>query len=150
MIRLTIVFFFLSSVVSAQVIQEQALKYHVSHLSSDKLEGRGTGTEGERKAGNYIVKNFREAGLEPYRGQRGFRQEFLVKKGNQGEVTARNILGYIDNGQPYTIIIGAHYDHLGRGEQGSLLQPDSEGEIHNGADDSASGVAGMLELNLTF
>jgi hypothetical protein len=44
-----------------------------------------------------------------------------------------------------TIVVGAHLDHLGRGEYGSLA-PDRRGEIHNGADDNASGVAGLLEL----
>src|SRR5437764_11221674 len=43
-----------------------------------------------------------------------------------------------------TIVIGAHYDHLGRGGEGSLAP--REGEIHHGADDNASGVAGLIEL----
>lgn len=43
-------------------------------------------------------------------------------------------------------MIGAHYDHLGEGKQGSSLAKDSYGMIHNGADDNASGVAGLLEL----
>jgi hypothetical protein len=44
------------------------------------------------------------------------------------------------------VIIGAHYDHLGTGNQGSSLDPNPAGKIHNGADDNASGVAGLLEL----
>ncbi|MBX2951866.1 MAG: M20/M25/M40 family metallo-hydrolase [Leadbetterella sp.] len=146
MIRLTALFLLLSFCATAQTVDEKLLKTHVEYLSSDKLEGRGTGTAGERKAGDYIIKSFKKAGLKPYPGQQDFRQEFMAKKGTAGEVKAHNILGYIDNGQPYTIIIGAHYDHLGKGDQGSSLKPDSKGEIHNGADDNASGVAGMLEL----
>lgn len=132
---------------SAQMIEESRLKAHVEYLSSDKLEGRGTGTKGEKKAGDYIIKNFKKAGLKPYPGQKSFRQEFLAKKGKHGDVKAHNIMGYLDNGKGHTIIIGAHYDHLGKGDQGSSLKPGSEGEIHNGADDNASGVAGMLELS---
>ena len=45
-------------------------------------------------------------------------------------------------------MIGAHYDHLGRGGEGSLAP--REGEIHHGADDNASGIAGMLELARLF
>lgn len=146
MIRLTALFLLLSFCTQAQMVEEKLLIAHVEYLSSDKLEGRGTGTPGERKAGDYIIKSFKKAGLKPYPGQKDFRQEFMARKGAAGEVKAHNILGYIDNGKPYTIIIGAHYDHLGKGDQGSSLKPDSKGEIHNGADDNASGVAGMLEL----
>src|SRR3984885_6994220 len=57
-----------------------------------------------------------------------------------------NILGWLDNGAPYTVIIGAHYDHLGFGEDGNSLYRGTEKMIHPGADDNASGVAGMVEL----
>ena len=58
---------------------------------------------------------------------------------------ATNVVGFVDNGADYTVVIGAHHDHLGRGEiSGSLAE--KAGEIHNGADDNASGVAAMLEL----
>jgi Zn-dependent M28 family amino/carboxypeptidase len=60
--------------------------------------------------------------------------------------TGHNVAGYIDNGAASTVIIGAHYDHLGYGEDGnSMLRGNGKG-IHNGADDNASGTAGMLEL----
>lgn len=146
MVRFTALLLLISFSASAQMVEEKRLRTHVEYLSSDKLEGRGTGTPGEKKAGDYIIRSFKKAGLKPYPGLQGFRQEFMAKKGASGEVKAHNILGYIDNGKPYTIIIGAHYDHLGKGDQGSSLKPDSKGEIHNGADDNASGVAGMLEL----
>lgn len=56
----------------------------------------------------------------------------------------KNVIGYWDNGAAYTVVIGAHYDHLGKGGEGSLHA--GEAAIHNGADDNASGVAAMLEL----
>ena len=59
--------------------------------------------------------------------------------------TGHNVLGLVDNGQPETIVIGAHYDHLGRGEYGSSMLPEST-DIHNGADDNASGTAALIEL----
>ncbi len=60
------------------------------------------------------------------------------------EKTGHNILGYIDNGAAYTVVIGAHYDHLGYGIEGSLYR--GEKAIHNGADDNASGTAALIEL----
>jgi Zn-dependent M28 family amino/carboxypeptidase len=68
------------------------------------------------------------------------------------DVTAFNIVGILDGSDPVlrkeAIVIGAHYDHLGRGGEGSLAP--KEGEIHHGADDNASGVAGILELARSF
>jgi hypothetical protein len=68
------------------------------------------------------------------------------------EVPAYNVIGILDGSDPIlrneTIVIGAHYDHLGRGGEGSLAQ--HSGEIHHGADDNASGVAGVLELARVF
>ncbi len=58
--------------------------------------------------------------------------------------TGRNVVGKIDNGAKTMVVIGAHYDHLGYGEEGSLYR--GEKAIHNGADDNASGVALMMEL----
>lgn len=59
--------------------------------------------------------------------------------------TGTNVIGYIDNGADKTIIIGAHYDHLGYGEDYNSLAPNDK-TIHNGADDNASGTAALLEL----
>jgi Zn-dependent M28 family amino/carboxypeptidase len=68
------------------------------------------------------------------------------------EVQPANVVGILDGSDPTlkkeVIVIGAHYDHLGRGGEGSLAA--REGEIHHGADDNASGVAGMLELARLF
>ena len=72
----------------------------------------------------------------------------LVRK----ETPAYNVIGVLEGSDPVlrneTIVIGAHYDHLGRGGEGSLAP--RSGEIHHGADDNASGVAGMLELARIF
>ncbi len=57
---------------------------------------------------------------------------------------AHNVIGYLDFNAPTTIVIGAHYDHLGYGEDGNSL--DGQGQIHNGADDNASGTAALIEL----
>ena len=59
--------------------------------------------------------------------------------------TAMNVVGMLDNGKPGIVVIGAHFDHLGYGGEGSLYRG-GEPAIHNGADDNASGVALMIQL----
>ena len=57
-----------------------------------------------------------------------------------------NVIGFLDVGAPYTAVIGAHYDHLGFGEDGNSLYRGTEKMIHPGADDNASGTAALMEL----
>ncbi len=63
------------------------------------------------------------------------------------ERTARNVIGYIDNNTENTVIIGAHFDHLGYGEHGGSLYRGDEDQIHNGADDNASGTSMLIEIS---
>lgn len=60
--------------------------------------------------------------------------------------TSKNVVGYLDNNAQYTVVIGAHFDHLGYGEDGNSMIRGGEPAIHNGADDNASGTASMIEL----
>ncbi|MBI1342111.1 MAG: M20/M25/M40 family metallo-hydrolase [Terrimonas sp.] len=60
--------------------------------------------------------------------------------------TGHNILGYINNNAANTVILGAHFDHLGYGEDGNSMLRTGEKLIHNGADDNASGTAALIEL----
>ena len=130
------------------------LKKDVSFLAADQLEGRAIGTEGEEQAAQYLADRFKQLGVEP-KGTSGFFQEFTVSKpsnpheeaviGTDGVgITGRNVVGFIDNKAEKTIVIGAHFDHLGFGGVGSLHRGDSA--IHNGADDNASGTAALLAL----
>jgi aminopeptidase YwaD len=57
-----------------------------------------------------------------------------------------NVIGYINNGAPTTVVLGAHFDHLGYGEDNNSLLRTGEKQIHNGADDNASGTAALIEL----
>ena len=143
-------FFFIISVqVFSQEINEKLLKKHVYHLADDNLKGRGTGSKENTKAAKYIAKEFKKLNLKPLENN-GFYQCFTAKVKkvvvNDSLREAKNIIGFLDNKANKTIVIGAHYDHLGEGKQGSSLAENSVGIIHNGADDNASGVAGLLEL----
>ncbi len=72
----------------------------------------------------------------------------------RSEVPAYNVIGMLEGSDPLlkksVIIIGAHYDHLGRGGEGSGSLAPTSGDIHHGADDNASGTAGVLELARLF
>ena len=261
------------------------LRSHIEYLSSDKLEGRRTGTEGEKLAAEYISNAFAKAGLQP-KGTDGFFQTFSVDEGKEiapstafsindnplvlnrdffplvfsanGKINAspsialmesgepwfynlaeilnqnksnphfdvttavvtkakeaaqkgatallvyntsvvadgwkfngrekaevltipviyfsnktattyfkdptaslkidgtieirdkarsgRNVIGFIDNGAPTTVVLGAHFDHLGYGEDHNSRHTGADQQIHNGADDNASGTAALVEL----
>ncbi|WP_300675295.1 M20/M25/M40 family metallo-hydrolase [Soonwooa sp.] len=146
---LTLVFLSLSLPVFSQEIEVKNLEKHVYYLASDKMKGRGTGSKENQKAADYIVKHFKKYNLQPM-GTDGYFQNFEAKvkkvKVPDSIRAARNVIAFLDNQAEKTIVIGAHYDHLGEGKQGSSLAKDSYGIIHNGADDNASGVAGLLEL----
>jgi Peptidase family M28/PDZ domain len=145
---LPFVLVFLSLSIFAQPLPGK-LAAHISHLASDELQGRGTGTEGEKLAAKYIVSKYKKLKLKPLGENKTYLQTFDFKGGMHGTGEpgkAANIVGFLDNGAPTTVVIGAHYDHLGTGNQGSSLDPNPAGKIHNGADDNASGVAGLLEL----
>ncbi|PSL42660.1 peptidase M28-like protein [Chitinophaga niastensis] len=115
----------------------------VNYLASDKLKGRGTAEKGGMKASRYVARQFKKLGLQTVNGS-SYYQDFTFDKNAHKNIPSRNVLGYLDNGAARTIIIAAHYDHLGTAGLFDGKYP--IGQIHNGADDNASGVAGLLEL----
>ncbi|MDH5367127.1 MAG: M28 family peptidase [Cyclobacteriaceae bacterium] len=132
------------------------IETHLNYLASDSLKGRSFGTEGERLAAEYIADYFESIGLSP-KGTEGYFQEFSVtpsnnphekaKIGEKGDssILGRNVIGYIDNNASHTVVIGAHFDHLGMGGISSLHR-EKEQTIHNGADDNASGTVTIMAL----
>ena len=148
---------FLLSVLSCKSEKQPttSLKEDVAFLASDSLGGRETGTAFELKAANYIQHRMEAVGLQPKGSEGKYFQTFSFKPKNDphqevkfaagdSTITGTNVIGYLDNQADKTVIIGAHFDHLGLGGEGSLYR---DGEaIHNGADDNASGVAVLLQL----
>ena len=132
----------------------QELEKDIYHLAADDLEGRAFGTIGEEKAAQYLAERFEAIGLTPL-GTEGYFQEFVVNKptnpheqakmdANGEGLKGRNVIGYLHNDADHTIVIGAHFDHLGYGSEGSLHR--GEPAIHNGADDNASGTGALVQL----
>ena len=145
--------------VQAQIITVDNIKKHVAFLASDKLEGRGTSSTGEMKAAKYIAKQVKKMGLKPMGTEGSWFHNFEYAKvtnphgnddPNMPKQKSQNVVGYLDNGAEYTIVVGAHYDHLGRGLDKNSLDPNPDGKIHNGADDNASGTSGVMELARHF
>ena len=145
----------------------------IATLADDSMEGRRAGTEAADRAADWIAGRFEAIGLEPP-GEDGYLLPFTFPEAllrdphaaaaaspgtdasahaePDAALSSRNVAGFVRGTDPAladeAIVIGAHYDHLGHGGMGSLSP--GEEAIHNGADDNASGVAGMLELAAWF
>ncbi|WP_020404840.1 M28 family peptidase [Gracilimonas tropica] len=132
---------------------------HITFLAADAMKGRETGTAEEAKAANYIADHFRSFGLDPAGEDNTYFQEFTVNMAvlenphasgadsSAEKRLSKNVAALLQGtgDSEELIIIGAHYDHLGMGNFGSLSS-NGEPSIHNGADDNASGTTGLLEL----
>ncbi len=122
---------------------------HVKFLASDKLKGRGLGTEELNTAAQYIADQFKEAGLQPAGDNGTYFQLWKQIVGKEGrEFSLKNVIGIIpgtdDSLAGQSVVLSAHYDHLGLGWPD--VRKGNEGKIHHGADDNASGVSVMIEL----
>lgn len=113
----------------------------VEYLADDALAGRDGGTRGDTLASGFILGQMAKLGLEPQK------QVFNVKK---GDISTFNVYGSVAGRSGKYIVVGAHYDHLGMGGPGSGSRRPDTLAVHNGADDNASGVAGMLHLAKRF
>jgi hypothetical protein len=116
----------------------------INTLADDSLEGRETGTRGGRAAGAYLGQQFQQFHLRGGGVDGGYYQPFGA--------SSRNLLGWIEGSDPELkkqyVFVTAHYDHVGYGNARTSLG--GIGQIHNGADDNASGDAGVLETAKAF
>lgn len=118
-------------------------------LSADEMEGRLVGSEGNARARAYIVERLGEIGVEAvfenYEQSFTFQRslDFRDPDAEREIITAINLVGRIAGTNPgeHVMVVGAHYDHVGM---------DEDGNIFNGADDNASGTAGLLAVAAAF
>ncbi|HBK82170.1 MAG TPA: peptidase M28 [Flavobacterium sp.] len=128
------------------IIDAKDLSKHLYTIASNEMAGRDTGSEGQKKAGEYLINQYKALGIQFPKGASSYYQnvpaEFMTKNfGNKG-ANSENIWAYIP-GSTYPneiIVISAHYDHIG-------IKND---EIYNGADDDASGTVALLEIAQAF
>ena len=110
-------------------------------LTSDELEGRDSGSKGIEKASIYLENLFKENGIKPYfKTYRDTLSNF--------DKTSYNIVGYIEGTDPVLknefVIIGAHYDHIGK------ISAVNGDNIANGANDNAAGTTSVSEVAKYF
>lgn len=118
----------------AQAIDKETLITDIKTLSSTEFAGRKPGTEGHGKARDYLTKRFSNLKLE------SFTPDYIHTFPLHKSLSGHNIIGYIPGKRKETIVISAHYDHLG----------ERQGQLYLGADDNASGVAALLALATYF
>jgi hypothetical protein len=152
------------------------IRADIVYLASDALEGRATGTPGNDSAAAFLAREYARLGLtrivRPTRcpemrtgvrecvvGRASYLQRFPARSaaaahaGLSGELATQNVIAM----QPGTeaslhaeyVVIGAHFDHLGRSSF-NAMDPEAGNAIRHGADDNASGTAAVLELARRF
>lgn len=137
----------------SEVITKNNIQSAMEYLASDELEGRATGTPGIEKAAVYIEDYFKKNNIKPYfeTYRDNFQFNRKVKEGDtivERPVNGFNIVGVIEGNDPELkneyIILGGHYDHIGKGKE---VNGDS---IGNGANDDASGTIAAMEMGKYF
>lgn len=133
----------------APVFSSERMLKTVNYLAGEELGGRAPGSAGITKAIDFITEKFKSAGLLPGADDGTYFQtwdEVIDANGNKAPV--KNIIGIIPGTNPNlkdeSVVVCAHYDHLGLGWPGA--NKGNDGKIHPGADDNASGVSVLLEL----
>jgi Zn-dependent M28 family amino/carboxypeptidase len=127
-------------------ITAPTLKNHLYIVASDEMEGRETGSKGQKKAGNYLINHYKANGIPFPKGASSYYQKvpaaYLNSQYNEGLPDSENIWAYIEGSEKpdEVIVISAHYDHIGI----------EGGKIFNGADDDGSGTVALLEIAKAF
>ncbi|MBO9152890.1 M20/M25/M40 family metallo-hydrolase [Chitinophaga sp. GCM10012297] len=128
---------FVTLAAHAQIDSTQLMK-DVKTLSADKMEGRKTGSKGNRLAQFYLLDRLKQLKISQFSNT--FEQPFYFNRG-QDRIMGTNLYGYIPGRVDSFIVISAHYDHVGTRKTGNTAD-----SIFNGADDNASGVATLLAI----
>jgi hypothetical protein len=127
-------------IAALESITAPELQSHVDYLADDQRQGREAGTRGSREAADYLIAQLQALGLRGAGIDGTYDQPFAPN--------FRNVLAILEGSDPKLkdeyVVLSAHYDHVGLGTRRNSKGP--VGEIHNGADDNASGTSGVLEV----
>jgi hypothetical protein len=127
-------------------ISEKDLKTMLYVVASDEMEGRETGSKGQKKAGLYMIEQYKKNGIPFPKGATDYYQpipaSFLNARHNENLPDSENIWAFIEGSEKpnEVLVISAHYDHVG-------IQ---NGEVYNGADDDGSGTVAILQIAKAF
>ena len=128
----------------ANTITAEDLKTHLYTFADDKMEGRMTGTDGQKMAAEYLRNFYMDQGIpapkEPNNYYQNIPASYLSRL--QNPVDSENVVAFIKGSEKpdEIIVLSAHYDHVGM----------EDGKIFNGADDDGSGTVAMLEMAEAF
>ncbi|WP_374173457.1 M28 family peptidase [Flavobacterium tructae] len=127
-------------------ISEKDLKTMLYVVASDEMEGRETGSKGQKKAGLYMIGQYKKHGISFPKGATDYYQHipasFLNARRNENLPDSENIWAYIEGSEKpdEVLVISAHYDHVGV----------KNGDVYNGADDDGSGTVAVMEMAKAF
>lgn len=127
-------------------ISQADLKKHLYIVASDEMEGRNTGESGQKKAGLYLIEEYKKIGVLFPKGATDWYQKvpsaYMTKGFGPKLNDSENIWAYIEGSEKpdEVLVISAHYDHVGM----------MNGEVFNGADDDGSGTVALLEIAQAF
>jgi Zn-dependent M28 family amino/carboxypeptidase len=127
-------------------INPNDLKTHLYVVASDGMEGRETGSDGQKRAGVYLINQYKKNDISFPKGANSYYQNvpaaFLNAKRDQGLLDSENIWAFIEGSEKPNeiVVISAHYDHVGV----------KNGAVYNGADDDGSGTVALLEIAKAF
>ena len=129
-----------------KTITEADLKTHLYIVAGDEMEGRNTGEPGQKKAGKYLISQYKEDGISFPKGATDWYQKvpaaYMARAFSPKLNDSENIWAYIEGTEKpeEVLVISAHYDHVGM----------KNGEVYNGADDDGSGTVALLEIAQAF
>ena len=129
-----------------QHISQENLKKNLYVIASDEMEGRDTGSAGQKKAGEYIVNYYKSLGIGFPKALGSYYQkvpsEFMKSWSGQKLPDSENIMAFIEGSEKpdEIVVVSAHYDHIGA----------KNGKIFNGADDDGSGTVAVMEMAKAF
>lgn len=127
-------------------IKAEELSKHLYIVAGDEMQGRNTGEPGQKKAGEYLISEYKKMGISFPPGATDFYQKVpseFMKRGFAPKLNdSENIWAFIKGTEKpeEILVISAHYDHVGM----------KNGEIYNGADDDGSGTVALLEIAQAF
>lgn len=122
------------------------LKTHLYIVANDSMEGRETGSIGQKRAGKYLISQYQKDKISFPKGAQNYYQHipsaFLNAKKNENLPDSENIWAYIEGSEKpeEVVVISAHYDHVGI----------KKNAVFNGADDDGSGTVALLEIAQAF
>jgi Peptidase family M28 len=127
-------------------IKASDLKKNLYVIASDEMEGRDTGSPGQKRAGEYMVNYYKNLGISYPKALGSYYQkvpsDFMKKRGGDSLPDSENILAFIEGSEKpeEIVVISGHYDHVGT----------KNGVVYNGADDDGSGTVAVMEIAKAF